>query len=240
MVRVGPPHAGEKTRIGVIACDALRDEIELLLRSLHGIVYKEYVDFGHHLNPPEMRRILVEKVNALEGRADAVFLGYAVCQSLQGLPDEVNVPTVMLECEDCIAALLGPDRYSREKHCGQITWFYPSGWAKYGMEGVVQLFHLDSAREQGYEPTYFLKLMFDGFKRCLFIDTGAGDMQKCECNSRRFAKTLDLRHESTIGTLAHLSAALAQTREIALEIENGCASPTSEPVMTGAEEQPSQ
>ncbi len=208
-----------RTRIGVIACDALKDEVESLLQGQEGIVHKEYVEFGRHLHPDDLRPDLIEKVNALEGKVDAVFLAYAHCQSLKGIPNEVRVPTVMLECEDCIAAFLGPEEYSRQKHTGQITWFYPSGWARYGVDGIIRLFRLDSARDQGYEPDYFLGQIFNGFKRCLFIDTGAGDIAQCESNSCAFAARLGLTHQRTQGSLIQLRNAFAEVRALAIEAE---------------------
>lgn len=206
-------------RIGIIACDALKDEIEALTSDSQDVVVREYLDFGYHLDPPRMRQILAEKVNSLAGNVDLVFLGYAYCQSLKGLPSDLAVPTVMLEYEDCIACLLGPDKYANHKHRGQITWFYPSGWAKYGLNGLIQLFKLDSAHDQGYEPEYFLKLMFDGFSRCLFIDTKVGDIAASEINSRQFAKMLGLEHDRTAGTLRHLEAVWNQVRSKAIEME---------------------
>jgi len=171
-------------RIGIIACDALKDEIEALTRGSQDVVAREYLDFGYHLDPPRMRQVLMDKVNSLAGKVDLVFLGYAYCQSLKGLPSALAVPTVMLEYEDCIACLLGPDMYTSQKHRGKITWFYPSGWAKYGIEGLIRLFKLDSMRHEGYEPEYFLKLMFNGFSRCLFIDTKEGGIATSEANSQ--------------------------------------------------------
>ncbi len=191
-------------QIGIIACDALKDEIEALTRGSQDVVTREYLDFGYHLDPPRMRQILVDKVNSLAGKVDLVFLGYAYCQSLKGLPSALAVPTVMLEYEDCIACLLGPDMYASQKHRGKITWFYPSGWAKYGIEGLIRLFKLDSMRHEGYEPEYFLKLMFNGFSRCLFIDTKVGGIATSEANSHQFARVLGLEHDRTSGTLNNL------------------------------------
>ncbi len=206
-------------RIGIIACDALKDEIEALTRDTQDVVIREYLDFGYHLDPPRMRQILTEKVNSLAGKVDLVFLGYAYCQSLKGLPSELTVPTIMLEYEDCIACLLGPDEYARQKHKGKITWFYPGGWAKYGLEGLTQLFKLDSLRNQGYESIYFLKLMFDGFSRCLFIDTKVGDIALSEANSRHFANKLGMEHDRTEGTLCNLEEVWSRVRSKTIELE---------------------
>jgi hypothetical protein len=202
-------------KIGIIACDALKDEIEDIIRDEEGIVHKEYVDFGYHLDPTTMRTILLEKVRALEGRVDAVFLGYAVCQSLKGLPDQVQVPTSMIECEDCIEALLGNDQYKCHKRSGGITWFYPSGWAKYGEAGLNHLFKMESV-EGEYDPDFILKLMFNGFNRCLFVDSGVGDSTRClEC-SQTFAHGLGLVHETARGDLGIIREAYARTKQMAM------------------------
>lgn len=188
-------------RIAIVACDALREEIEAVTAGDEEVIFREYLDFGYHLDPETMKKTLMAKVNSLEGKVDVVFLGYAHCQALKGLPLRLNVPTVMIEHEDCIAALMGTEQYHGQKKNGGITWFYPSGWAIYGKDGMNKLFHLDSVKGQGYSPEDVLKLMFDGFSRCLFIDTGQGDIDKALERSKEFATCLGLRHEETDGSL---------------------------------------
>lgn len=204
-------------RIGILACDAIKDEIEEIVKWDQDVIcYREYVDFGYHLNPDEMKTVLTKKIDDLVGKVDLIFLGYAHCQSLKGLPDMMRVPTVMLEYDDCIAALMTPDRYSSEKRCGEITWFYPSGWAKYGPEGLTKLFHLDTVKE--YPPEFFLSLMFDGFKRCLFVDTGIGDIPTCHGHSCQLARTLGLKHESTSGSVELIRDAWTRAKEVAASL----------------------
>jgi hypothetical protein len=151
----------------------------------------------------------------MEGQYDAVFLGYAYCQTLKGMPEKVNVPLVMLEYEDCIAAMLPDEEYHREKKSGGITWFYPAGWAKNGPDGLVKLFKLDNMVSEGYEPIFFMKLMFDGFTRVLFIETGAGDTLKSEIHSKELACMLCMRHESRKGTLQAIHDAVERTKALA-------------------------
>lgn len=205
-------------RIAILGCDAIRDEIEQVTRDDPDIVYREYLEFGLHLYPEELLKKIQERLATMEGRYDAVFLGYGHCQTLKGMPEKVRVPLVMLEYEDCIAAMLPDDEYHREKRCGGITWFYPSGWAKNGTEGMVKLFKLDSMKDQGYEPIFFLKMMFAGFTRVLFIDTGAGDRASSEVNSNELACMLCMRHERREGTVQAISDAVTRTKVLATEI----------------------
>lgn len=204
-------------RIGILGCDAIRNELEIVTAGDPEVFYREYLEFGLHLQPDDLKKVILEKLNSLPADIDVVFLGYGYCQALQGLPQQVKIPVVMLEYEDCIAAMLTTERYHAEKKNGGITWFYPAGWAVNGMPGMVKLFHLDTA--EGYAPEYFLKMMFDGFSRCLFIDTGIEGVEKCEENSVELARALNLRHERTIGELHSMRAAWERTKELARALE---------------------
>ena len=203
-------------RIAILGCDAIRDEIEQVTLDDPDIVHREYLDFGLHLYTDELERKIRERLAAMEGRFDAVFLGYGYCQTLKGMPEKVKVPVVMLEYEDCIAAMLPGDEYRREKGSGGITWFYPAGWAKNGPDGLIKLFKLDSMRAAGYEPLFFMKIMFHGFTRVLFIDTGAGDVQESEERSKELACMLCMRHDRREGTVQAIKEAVQRTKELAM------------------------
>jgi hypothetical protein len=151
----------------------------------------------------------------MEGKFDAVFLDYAYCQTLKGMPDKVKVPLVTLEYEDCIAAMITEETYWWEKKSGGITWSYPAGWARNGPEGLVKLFKLDSMMDQGYEPVFFMKMMFAGFNKALFIDTGAGNIPASERKSKELACLLCMNHERRTGSLQAIREAVERTKELA-------------------------
>ncbi len=181
------------------------------------MVYREYLEFGLHLHPDDLRKVILEKIGSLPVELDALFLGYGHCQTLKGLPSSVELPIVMLEYEDCIAALITTERYHHEKNNGGVTWFYPAGWAVSGMPGIVRLFNLDCKSEEGYTPEYFLNIMFDGFSRCLFIDTGIEHTEQCFKNSEMFGQALGLRHECIKGSLDIIRDAWLSTKAKAAE-----------------------
>lgn len=117
------------------ACDIWRREIDAVVGDDPSIVHKEYLEFALHIDSAKLKATVIERVNSLEGKVDAVFLGYATCQSLKGVKDELKVPTVMLDADDDIGALLTPQRYATEKRMVTGTWFNTSGWAEMGLEG---------------------------------------------------------------------------------------------------------
>jgi hypothetical protein len=179
------------------------------------IVYKEYLEFALHVDSAKLRSTVIEKVNSLEGKVDAAFLGYATCQSLKGIKEELKVPTVMLDADDCISALLSPTRYAEEKRKVTGTWFNTSGWAEMGLKGVIKELRLDSAIDQGYEPMYFVKILFQGYSRCLYIDTGVEDPEHFRRLSEEFSGQLGLNHECTSCSLDALSKAWKDTKALA-------------------------
>jgi len=204
-------------RIGLIACDILEPEFELLLKDDPDFVHKEYVEFALHAYPDEMREKLLEKVNALKGEVDAVLLGYAVCQSLGGFTEAVDIPTVMFDGDDCICVLLGANEYTREKKICAGTWFSSPGWAREGMDGIVKELHLDSV--EGVDPMFFMDMMFDSYERCLYIDTGVKD-EKGEylAKSKDFADQLRLRHDERKCGLSALENAIKKVKVLAANV----------------------
>jgi hypothetical protein len=201
-------------RIGLIACDIFEPEFELLIKDDPDFVHKEYVKFALHAYPDDMRVQLIEKVNALRGQVDAVLLGYAVCQSLGGFAEAVDVPTVMFEGDDCICVFLGAKEYTREKKICTGTWFSSPGWAREGMNGLIKEMHLDSI--EGMDPMIFANMLFESYERCLYIDTGVKS-KECDylARSKEFAGQLKLRHDERTCTLTSLENIIKKVKELA-------------------------
>jgi len=204
-----------KGRLAIIACEILKPELEKLTEGWDDVVHKDYLEFALHVDAEKLKATVQDKVNALEGQVDAVFLGYAVCQSLSGITNHLKVPSVMLEGDDCIAAILGPVEYARQKSLCGGTWFNTPGWALRGIDGAVKELHLDALVDQGYEPKYFLDMLFENYELCVYVDTDVGDAEHYEDLSRKFADELGLRHENRPCGTKNLSRFLNRARELA-------------------------
>lgn len=203
-------------KIGIVACDVLKNEIEYLTADDPDFVYREYLEFALHEYPEEMRATIIERVNALEGKVDAVLLGYAVCNSLAEIDKLVNVPLIKLPGADCIDTLLGTAEYNAEKKICSGTWFSSPGWAIEGINGLIKEFHLDSV--EGIEPQFFLDILFDSYERCLFIDPGIGNEEEYRIKSEEVAKTLKLRHDCRKCNLSGIEGAIKEVKELAAKI----------------------
>jgi hypothetical protein len=200
-------------RIGIVACEVLKHEIEFFTKDDPDFVHREYLKFALHEDAQNMKKIILEKTKELEGKVDALLLGYAVCQSLENVTDEMNIPAVMLPGADCIDALLGPEEYKAEKKKCVMTWFSSPGWAEVGRDGFIEQFRLNTV--EGYDPQFFLDLMFESYERYLFINTGVGDEELSLRNSKEFADSLKLRLETRPCSLVRIEDAVQQVKMIA-------------------------
>lgn len=206
-------------RVGIVACEAFKGEIELLTAGDPDIVYREYFEFALHVNPTNMKKVLKEKVNSLEGKVDSIFLGYGYCQSLKGLTAECRVPTAMLETDDCIAVLLTPEEYEKERRKCAGTWYNTPFFSEAGIKRLVKELHLDHPKVKQRGEMWFIRKFFEGYSRCLYIDTGIGDRPKYEALSKAFADELQLRHESREGTVLLLKEGLERAKSLAAKAE---------------------
>jgi len=204
---------GNTMRIGIVACEIFKHEIDFLTKDDPSFVHREYLKFALHEDAQNMKKLIIEAVNALVGKVDAVLLGYAICQSLQNIASEVDVPLVMMPGADCIETLLGVEGCKAEKKKCMMTWFSSPGWAEVGRSGFIEQFHLDSV--EGIDPQYFMNMMFDSYERYLFINTGVGDTEFFLRQSKEFADCVNLRLETRTCTLEHIEKAVADVKELA-------------------------
>ena len=204
-------------KLGIIACDILKPEIEFLTKDDPDFVVREYLEFALHEYPQEMKQKIIETVNKYEGQLDAIFLGYATCQSLDGVTQFLKVPTAMLKGADCIDVLLTPPEYVNEKKICAGTWFISPGWAEQGINGLIKELHLDSF--EGVDPQFFLDMLFDSYQRCLFIDSGIGNEDYYKAESEKVAEKLKLKLDCRKCGLSGLTDVIKKTKELAMKKE---------------------
>jgi hypothetical protein len=207
----------EIIRIGIIACATFEEEIDHLLQDDPDIFYKEYLEFGLHERPEELKKNIIEKVNSLEGRVDAVFLGYGICNSLEGIVKSLSVPTVTMEADDCVGVLLTTEEYAKERKKCAGTLYHTPYFADFGVEWWDKKLNeqMPNHKDLGVDTKWFLDQMFDGYSRVLYIDDGLADKEKCEAHSKEFAEYMHFRHESRCGTLSMLVSGIQRTKELA-------------------------
>jgi hypothetical protein len=205
-------------RIGIISCETFERNLEPLIKDDPDIVHKEYLQFGLHEYPEELKKAVIDKVNALEGKVDAVLLGYGICNSLKDITSQVKVPTIQLRGDDCIGVLITPEEYAVERKKCAGTMYHTPYFALMNREWFEKKMReqMPNYEELGVSLDWYLQKMFDGYSRVLFIDDGLGDIEKYVTLSKQFATELNLKHECRLGTPEILEQSLAMTKELAM------------------------
>jgi len=201
-------------RIGIVACDILKLELEKALKNFEWGNDVVYLDAALHVNPDNMRERIVEEVNKLKGQVDGVFLGYGFCQSLKGIEADCTVPVVLPQVDDCISLLMGPERYAQEVKKEVGTWFMTPGWAEIGAEMVIKELHLDRVVKYGRDPMDMARRVFQHYRRGLLIDTGVGDREQTLSRARSFCADFNLDLEETSSDPVLLTEWLAKVPQL--------------------------
>lgn len=205
-------------RIAVIACDMIKREIAALIENDPDITEVVYLEAALHIHPERMRDVIVEQINALEGKVDAVFLGYGYCQSLKGIEELVNVPTVLPPYDDCIMFMLTSERYRAEIEHEVGTWFMSPGWAEVSAQMVIKELKLERAARYGRDPMEMAKRLFTHYRRGLFFNTGIAEAElgPYREKAQKFCEDFGLAYEETeVPASPILAEQLERTKRLA-------------------------
>ena len=188
-----------KQRIKVIACATV---IEEMLPFLPPNVKTEVLDFGLHRTPEKLREALQEAIDKNCDDADIILLGYGLCSmGVVGL----SAPTCTLvvpRVDDCIAIFLGSNgayRKQSEKEPG--TFYLTKGWIEV-CDTPDDEYNRLIERYGQKRADRVMEVMFQHYKRILYIDTGQADQERYRDSARQNAKRLNLRYEEIPGSVA--------------------------------------
>ncbi|WP_320056242.1 DUF1638 domain-containing protein [Desulfuromonas thiophila] len=219
---------GDGVRLGVIACSALRLELENLLADVPEVSRVIFLDATLHNEPQNMRQRLETEIRALASEVDAIFLGYGFCRSLRDLEQAFGLPVILPQFDDCISLLLSPERYNEEIRREAGTWFIPPGYAMISAKMVIESLKLDRIVRYGKDPMAMARRLFSHYRRGLFIDTGAGERETLLAAARQFCDDFNLSLETTTGDTRRLELWLAKARVAAAQAaKRRCAAASS-------------
>jgi hypothetical protein len=187
----------QATHTKVIACATV---IEEMLPHLPPDTDYCVLDFGLHINPETLRRVLQETVDASAASAETILLGYGLCsQAVVGL--RANDCTLVIpKVDDCIAIFLGSEEaYKMQFRAEPGTYYLTKGWieaddgpfAEY--DGLVELYGEEKARR-------LMGQILKNYTRLALINTGQYELERYRDYSRRTAARFGLRYEEIPGS----------------------------------------
>jgi hypothetical protein len=187
----------ETGRTKIIACATV---IEEMLPHLPAGVEPQVLDFGLHIRPKELKRILQETVEALAPEADTILLGYGLCsQAVAGLRAQ-DCTLVVPKVDDCIALFLGSGpAYRAQVRAEPGTYYLTKGWIEAGDSPFDEY---DSLVEQyGEEKAlWFMRRILKNYTRLALINTGQYELERYRTYTRATAERWGLRYEEIPGS----------------------------------------
>ena len=191
----------------LIACEMLRDEVELAMART-GIEYPTiWLDKGLHDTPEKLRASLQDKIDQLD-RYDTILLAMALCG---GALDGISCGHARLavpKFDDCIRIILSLEPGMRNAADARSL-YYTRQW-------LDSAGHLTRQQEQYLEKygekktKKIMRLMLANYKSCRMVDTGAYDMAQWEDRARADADALGLEYGTQQGSVRVLEKLLRQ------------------------------
>jgi len=181
----------------VIACETV---IEEMLPFLPKDVPHEVLDFGLHINPAKLKKVLQEKIDEASRHAEVLLLGYGLCSmAVVGLK-ATTATLVIPRTDDCIAIFLGScNAYKEQAKKEPGTYYLTKGWIEVGNTPfeehklLIEKFGLEKAERM-------TRLMLKNYKRLAFIDTGVYEIERYREYARKTAKKFELCFEEIEGS----------------------------------------
>ena len=183
----------------VIACETVIEEMRPFLPV---DLPREVLDFGLHINPAKLKKVLQEKIDEASQHAEVLLLGYGLCSmAVVGLK-ATTATLVIPRTDDCIAIFLGSCKaYKEQAKKEPGTYYLTKGWVEAGDTPFEE--HKLLIEKYGEEKAERMtRLMLKNYKRLAFINTGVYEIERYRDYSRKTAEKFNLRFEEIDGSPA--------------------------------------
>jgi hypothetical protein len=117
-------------KLKLLSCEVFKPEFEQAVRQGKSELSVEFLPFGLHEKPDELRAELQARIDAVPaGVYGAILVGYCLCsRAVVGITAR-QTTLVLPKAHDCIAVLLGSrQRYNEEFAKEPGTYYYSPGW----------------------------------------------------------------------------------------------------------------
>ncbi|WP_291321667.1 DUF1638 domain-containing protein [Desulfonatronospira sp.] len=189
----------------VIACGALRPELEHLRLGHENEVHTVYLPQNMHRSPHLLPDLIQEQVDTAAEYASRIILGYGLCSN--GIVG-VKAPEqglVITRSHDCVALFLGSlekFRLTSRDHPG--TYYLTRGWIAEGKDPLGTM-------ENDYVPRlgrawaeWGAREEIKHYTRFVFINTGVGDIQALRNRAMENARFFGKEYLEVQGDLEYL------------------------------------
>lgn len=190
----------------LIACEMLRDELELAMEECGVRPPVVWMEKGLHEYPDRLRRALQEEIDRLSPSCEHILLALAYCGgALDGLGSQ-DAALVAPRFDDCVRMLLSLEPGRRDYadcHCLYLTgqWLCSDCYLLREFEGYVERYGPKKARR-------IQQAMLCNYRGYRMIDTGAYSLADYRAAAQADAETLGLAYGEQRGSIRILKKLL--------------------------------
>lgn len=183
----------------ILACQTLRDELNLVIKETGVDFPVFYVESGLHNTPELLHKRIQREINRIDN-VDVILLLFGYCgNSLLGIQSN-KVRLILPKVDDCIPLLLGSSQARKIFSKEMGTYFLTKGWLDYE-NNLIKEYDRCVARYGQVRAAKIMKIMMGNYKRFVLIDTGAYQVDSVLPKTREFAARLGMCHEVAPGSL---------------------------------------
>ncbi|MBN1543549.1 DUF1638 domain-containing protein [candidate division KSB1 bacterium] len=197
------------SKLVAISCQVLWRELCYYGSMSPHVIEFKFLEQGLHDTPNELRRCVQENIDAVDGSADAILLGYGLCSNgLAGI-HAGKTPLVVIRGHDCITFFLG----SREKYRDYFdrkpgTYWYTPGWidcSRTPMPGKERYDQMlaEYTKKYGADNAEYLMEMeqrwYRDYTNAAYVDLGFFDTEHYRTYTRECSRDLNWSFEPVPG-----------------------------------------
>jgi len=191
----------------VISCNVMWREISYYAALSPNAFRLQFLSWGLHTDPDQLRAELQQAVDATEDGFDAIILGYGLCSNgVQGIKAR-GTKLVITRGHDCITCFLGSkERYREYFDENPGTYWYTPGWIENhlapGQERYEESYqqYLEQFGEDNAQ--YLMDMEQDWFRKyttAAYIDLGVGSTKEHEEYTQDCAEWLKWKFDKIEG-----------------------------------------
>jgi hypothetical protein len=196
-----------RSRYQLIACNVLWRELCYYAALSRHEFRLQFLPWGLHTDPPELRRAVQAAVDQTADPVDAILLGYGLCsKGLEGITAR-QAPLVITRAHDCITCFLGSrQRYQAYFDANPGTYWYTPGWIENHLAPGQERYEANYRaylEKYGEDNAQYLMDMeqrwFKEYTTAAYVDLGVGDTAAHEQYTRECAAWLKWRFDRLPG-----------------------------------------
>jgi len=197
----------QKTSTCIIACKALKDELDLVMKELNCALPVVWIDSGAHARPENLRVLIQEAIDAQGEEITTVLLLFGFCgNAMVGITPGKRT-LILPKVADCIPLYIG-SRAERDAY-GTRTYFFTKGYLDTctsiltESERVLEKY----GEEDGLD---IMQMMIGHYREFDVIDTGAFHVGEVADKVKNFAAQFNIPVKVIQGKLSLIKALVSR------------------------------